>query len=108
MKNKAYHFLLVLAVTLSVIAGAAASQLTQKKAISTEAFELVDEAGNTRVKIGIAPDGKAFLHIYDENGKIIWEAPPLAHVVPVGALMPQKKTPSDTSQLGLGVSPLTR
>ncbi len=93
MKSKGYLFLLVLAVTLSLMPLAARTQLIHQKVVRTEEFEVVDETGKTRVKIGIAPDGRAFLHIYDQNGRIIWEAPPPAPLFPDDKLVQRRKLP---------------
>lgn len=93
MKSKGYFFLLVLVVTPSLMVVAARTQLIHEKVVRTEDFEVVDETGKTRVKISIAPDGKAFLHIYDENGRIIWEAPPPAPLFPDEKLVHRRKLP---------------
>ena len=93
MKSKGYLFLLVLAVTLSLMVVAARTQLIHQKVVRTEEFEVVDKTGKTRVKIGISPDGKGFLHIYDENGRVIWEAPPPAPLFPNEDIVYSRKPP---------------
>ncbi len=74
---------ILLSLAVGLMAGAAISQTVQQRVIQSEVFEVVDQSGQTRAKLGTTPDGRVVLQLYDSSGDIIWEAPTRARVLPL-------------------------
>jgi len=69
---------LVLAFLVGIAVGRAGG-----KSQKLHALEIIDQTGSLRALIGTSDDGSAFLHFYDENGKVVWEAPPQVNLIPL-------------------------
>ncbi len=74
---------ILLALAIGLMAGAAISQATQQKVIQSESFEVVDQNGQIRAKLGTTTDGRVVLQLYDSSGEVIWEAPTRTRMMPV-------------------------
>jgi len=74
---------ILLALAIGLMAGAAISQATQQKVIQSESFEVVDQNGQIRAKLGTTRDGRVVLQLYDSSGEVIWEAPTRTRMMPV-------------------------
>ncbi len=74
---------ILLALAVGLMAGAAISQTVQQKVIQSEGFEVVDQNGQIRAKLGTTPDGRVFLQLYDSSGEVLWEAPTRTRMMPV-------------------------
>ena len=74
---------ILLSLAVGLMAGAAISQAAQQQIVQSEGFEVVDQNGQLRAKLGTTPDGRVFLQLYDSSGEVIWEAPTRARIMPV-------------------------
>lgn len=75
-------FLLLGVLILALLAGIAIGRASGKSQ-KLHTLEIVDQEGSMRALIGTRDDGSAFLHFYDENGKVVWEAPPQVKLTPL-------------------------
>ena len=73
----------MLNLAVGLMAGAAISQAVQQQVIQSEVFEVVDQSGQLRAKLGTTPDGRVVLQLYDSSGEVIWEAPTRARFLPL-------------------------
>ncbi len=73
----------LLSLAVGLMAGAAISQAVQQQVIQSEGFEVVDQNGQIRAKLGTTTDGRVVLQLYDSSGEVIWEAPTRARIMPV-------------------------
>jgi hypothetical protein len=73
----------LLALAVGLMAGAAISQAVQQPVIQSESFEVVDQNGQIRAKLGTTTDGRVVLQLYDSSGEVIWEAPTRTRMMPV-------------------------
>ena len=73
----------LLSLAIGLMAGAAISQAVQQQVIQSEGFDVVDQSGQIRAKLGTTTDGRVFLQLYDSSGEVIWEAPTRARIMPV-------------------------
>ncbi len=73
----------LLALAVGLLAGTAISQVIPQRVIGSEIFEVLDQSGRTRAKLGTKLDGRAFLEFYGRNGEVIWEVPPRDRMLPV-------------------------
>ncbi len=73
----------LLSLAVGLMAGAAISQAVQQRVVQSEVFEVVDQSGQLRAKLGTTADGRVVLQLYDSSGEVIWEAPTRARVVPL-------------------------
>jgi len=74
---------ILLSLAVGLMAGAAISQTVQQRVIQSEVFEVVDQSGQLRVKLGTTTDGRVVLQLYDQSGEVIWEAPTRARLLPL-------------------------
>ena len=78
MKNMVLLGVVMLALFAGITIGQAGGD-SQK----LHRLEIVDQGGALRAVIGTKDDCSAFIHLYDEDGRVIWEAPPRVKLVPV-------------------------
>ena len=81
----------LLSLAIGLMAGAAISQVVQQQVIQSEVFEVVDQSGQLRAKLGTTPGGRVVLQLYDSSGAVIWEAPTRTRALPVHNKTPQSR-----------------
>jgi hypothetical protein len=77
---------IIAAVLAGFVGGAAAQERfwPWPKAVTAQAFVVMDEHSKKRAELGISGrDGKLVLRLYDESGRVIWSAPPKTEMLPL-------------------------
>lgn len=74
---------ILLSLVIGLMAGAAISQAVQPQVIQSNGFEVVDQNGQVRAKLGTTTEGRVVLQLYDSNGEVLWEAPTRARMMPL-------------------------
>jgi hypothetical protein len=70
------------AVLAGFVCGAAAQETFRPKTITAQSFVVVDAHGKKRAEFGLWARDKVVLRLYDEQGRVIWSAPPALDILP--------------------------